>query len=336
MYFIKILSGSRNFWHNLRATDPSLHADVITYQKLYFKVKKTELDLNFLIKCRDNNITPKFVRWKNLKFKRHNLRSTYHGKILKETIQDQHKSLVTLKKSLNEQEILLTSRTTWLQNLKLKYNAQRPMDKKLLSTSLRHQRKFQSLLREHSILTGIKNNPNLIITNLTGDQLTNEEETILRFGLKHNLATRPNETEVIANAESIWDQLKRQNLLPDSFIKQQKIKNAIKPLACNLLDFDDRQLTNDNKRIKILKNLRQKYAILKPDKGKGIVLIKINDYKLCMTDLFSNTNKFMKVNKDTTLTQLTTLQTYLRKILNRGEITNDEYNNVRPVYTRPA
>ncbi len=61
------------------------------------------------------------------------------------------------------------------------------MDKKLLSTSLRHQRKFQSLLQEHSILTGIKNNPNQIITNLNGDQLTNEEETILTFGFKHNL-----------------------------------------------------------------------------------------------------------------------------------------------------
>ncbi len=88
--------------------------------------------------------------------------------------------------------------------------------------------------------------------------------------------------------------------------------------------------------IKILTNLPQKYAILKPDKGNGIVLIKINNYKLCMTDLFSDTNKFMKVNRHTTLTQLTTLQTCLKKVLNHGEITNDEYNNVQPVYTRPA
>jgi hypothetical protein len=73
LYFIKILSGSRNFWHNLRATDPSLHAAVVTYQKLYFKVKKTQLDINFLVNCPDNNVTPKFVRWKNLKSKRHHL-----------------------------------------------------------------------------------------------------------------------------------------------------------------------------------------------------------------------------------------------------------------------
>jgi hypothetical protein len=47
------------------------------------------------------------------------------------------------------------------------------------------------------------------------------------------MATRPNESDVIASAESIWDQLKNQNLLPDSFIKQQKIKASIKALALN-------------------------------------------------------------------------------------------------------
>jgi hypothetical protein len=128
---------------------------------------------------------------------------------------------------------------------------------------------------------------------------------------------------------------KTKNALPDGFIKQQKIKNAIKALACNFLDFDDRQLALD-KRIKILKHLHQRYAILKPDKGSGVVLIKKTDYKTCMTGLFSDTSKFKFVTSDTTLTQLTTLQNYLRKIYNRNEITKDEYDNKRPVLTKPA
>ena len=270
---------SRNFWPNLRATDQSLHADAVTLQKLYFKTKKTELDIKFLINCRDNNIIPKFVRWKNLKSKRHKLRNTYHRRILKEAIQIQHNSLKSLKATLHEHETSISSRTTWLQNITLKYNAKRPIDKKLSTISQRHERKFLSgLQREHNISTGIKNNPNEIITNLSGDNLTHEEETILRFGLKHGLATRPNESQIIATPESIWHQLKRENLIPDSFIKQQKIKTSIKALACNFQDFDDRQLTDDHKRIKILKNLRQKYAILRPDKGSDVVLIKKDDY----------------------------------------------------------
>ena len=143
LYFIKILSGSRNFWHNLRATYSSLHADVIAYQKLYYKVNKTQLDLDFLKNCRDNNEIPKFVRWKNLKSKRHYLRSSCHRRILKETIQDQFKSLSNLKKSLSGQEAAaLSNRTSWFQNLNLKYHAKRPMDKKLLIASQRHELKL--------------------------------------------------------------------------------------------------------------------------------------------------------------------------------------------------
>ena len=94
-------------------------------------------------------ITPKFVRWKNLKSKRHNLRSAYHRKILREIIQYQHKSLRDLKKALQEHKLSIASQTTWFQNIKLKYHAQRPIDKKLLQISRRHEHKFQSLLKEH-------------------------------------------------------------------------------------------------------------------------------------------------------------------------------------------
>ena len=160
--------------------------------------------------------------------------------------------------------------------------------------------------------------------------MTPEQESVLRFGLKHGLATRPNESDVIASAESIWDQLKTQNLLPDSFIKQQKIKASIKALACNFLDFDDRQLNVDHNRIRILKDLCHKYAILSPDKGYGVVILKRTDYQSCMMELFADKTKFTMLKEDPTLTQLTTLQNYLRTTHNRGEITSEVYSEVQP------
>ena len=66
------------------------------------------------------------------------------------------------------------------------------------------------------------------------------------------------------------------------------------------------------------------------------VLITKDDYKSCMTDLFSYTTKFKKVTQDTTLTQLTTLQNYLRTIYNRDEITQVEYESMRPTSTKSA
>ena len=68
-----------------------------------------------------------------------------------------------------------------------------------------------------------------------------------------------------------------QVLIPDSYIKQQKIKNSIKALACNFLDFYTRKMASDSIHMKTLKNLRQRYAILKPDKENGVVLMKLTD-----------------------------------------------------------
>ena len=86
-------------------------------------------------------------------------------------------------------------------------------------------------------------------------------------------------------------------MLPDGHLNKEKIKNSIKALACNFLDFDDRRLSEDSKHIKILKSLREKYVILKPDKGNGVVLIKITDYENCPTGLFADTTKFFENSK---------------------------------------
>ena len=82
--------------------------------------------------------------------------------------------------------------------------------------------------------------------------------------------------------------------------------------------------------------MNEKYAILKPDKGSGVVLLRKDDYTNFMTGLFADTSKFCKVTDDNTITQLSTLQNYLRTICNRGEITVDEYNTIRPQSTKPA
>ena len=122
----------------------------------------------------------------------------------------------------------------------------------------------------------------------------------------------------------------------DSFIKKQKIKNLIKALACNPPDFDDRQLTGDHKRVNTFKNLRQNYAILRPDKGNGVVLIKKEDYQSCLIELSSDSSKSKTLRTDSALTQISSLQNYLRTIINRGEINHEEYNDMKPTSTRSA
>ena len=55
-----------------------------------------------------------------------------------------------------------------------------------------------------------------------------------------------------------------------------------------------------------------------------------------MIELFADKTKFTMLKEDPTLTQLATLQNYLRTIYNRGEITSEVYSEVQPQSTKPA
>ena len=54
--------------------------------------------------------------------------------------------------------------------------------------------------------------------------------------------------------------------------------------------------------------------MLKPNKGNGIVLLDINNYRTSVKHLFSDKSKFRKVENDPTFTRLDSLQQYLRKL----------------------
>ena len=56
--------------------------------------------------------------------------------------------------------------------------------------------------------------------------------------------------------------IKLEEFVPDGYLQKEKIKNSIKALACNFLDFVDRRLSEGSKHIKILKILREKYVVL--------------------------------------------------------------------------
>ena len=84
------------------------------------------------------------------------------------------------------------------------------------------------------------------------------------------------------------------------------------------------------KKIKILNELTVNYSIVKPDKGNGIVIMNRSDYIISVEGLFSDTSKFRQLPIDPTPTRLSTLQSYLSKLLNRGEISESEYSLLRP------
>ena len=65
--------------------------------------------------------------------------------------------------------------------------------------------------------------------------------------------------------------------------------------------------------MKILRNLKDRCTILKPDKGQGIVFISKNDYYNSIEQLFSDKSKFEVVIEDLTLRNLSTVQNNLTR-----------------------
>ena len=93
------------------------------------------------------------------------------------------------------------------------------------------------------------------------------------------------------SAEDVWLQLEKSKILRNDPRSIERAKNSVRAFAFNLLDIEDKRIFKDDKNIKIIRNLRKKVAILKPDKGNGVVLIDIIDYENSLSKLFCDPKK---------------------------------------------
>ena len=116
----------------------------------------------------------------------------------------------------------------------------------------------------------------------------------------------------------------------------ERARNALRAFTFNILDFDDKRVALDNKRIKIIKDLQSSTVILKPDKGEGVVLITKQDYTQAMDSLFSDRTKFKPIKTDPIHRRLSSIQIYLRNLVRRGELDKESYKNIRPRHAKPA
>ena len=101
---------------------------------------------------------------------------------------------------------------------------------------------------------------------------------------------------MIVIMEDICDQIMRHNVVKDSYISTERLKTTLKAFTLNYLDIDDRLYFRDNKRLNVLRELRNKFAILKLIKGQG-VLMNHDNYINSLRKIFDDATKFKKVNK---------------------------------------
>ena len=87
-------------------------------------------------------------------------------------------------------------------------------------------------------------------------------------------------------------------------MKRERVKTALRTFTYSYTDIYDKQYSHDKKKINIIKQLREKYMILNPDKGNRVVLINKVDYHDAVNQLFSDKTKFKIIRNDPTLTRL--------------------------------
>ena len=179
----------------------------------------------------------------------------------------------------------------------------------------------------------IEQNPNKIITKLKKINLSNDEISVVERGLEHGVLMRPKELVMIAIVENILEQKQNHGILKNDPISKVRAKTALKYFAYNYLDLDVTQFISDNRITKLLRKLKDKCLILKPNKGEGIVLVNRDDCNNSLENLFNDTSKIQLSDDDPTIRNLSTAQSYLNTLYNRQKITLDK-NDVRPKFAQ--
>ena len=244
LYFIK-LSAGKGFWTNLRKSDPDTHKLAVQYQRSLHRLTKAELDLDFLRKCKKSDVYPKFVRWKNINQLRKKIKQrSFHKLLLNDAINERNTNIQRLRKVTSELKATILQTTTWMKAKLIIFSVNRLMNQEKKKIGQRHSNKLQRLLDMKSVAEKLETNPNETIVNLSGLELTSDQVEVLRLGLRHGLATRPNSLEMMAVAEDIYDQIDRKKIWKEGFFVKDRTKNSLRSFTYNCLDLFYRPKTN--------------------------------------------------------------------------------------------
>ena len=122
--------------------------------------------------------------------------------------------------------------------------------------------------------------------------MSNSEIEILIYGLKQGLQIHPKESEMVFIMKYIYEKILRHNA---RYISQAIFhKRDLKLLWKHYFDIDDKRYIHDS-----LRELREKFIILKPDKGQGIVLVDHGEYANSVPKIFDDASlpKFLTQTK---------------------------------------
>ena len=301
-------------------------------ENLDLKIRKINLDLDFLRTCKAYGILPKFL---NLKLYKSKIKKTltykaFQFKLLNYEINEKNKSLKCLEKEYNTVKLKCQNLFSFLDFHSLYNRVLRTNESRAQSIKATHSKKLNSLgiSTKHSI------NKEKVVINTSKRKLTADEKDVLSLGLSFALPKfKPDFVNHYLNFEKLACLIKR-NLKSDTVTDALQ---GIKSIANDTFrDFFQHKFSFPKLPIKLyeaLKNLKADKSIFitRPDKGRGTVILDRAEYIEKVESILKDKTKFKEILEDPfkLITKLEDrLARLLRTLLKLNTISKDTFNRL--------
>ena len=313
------------------------------YNNSVRKLKKLELDLTFLIKCKVYNTIPKFLQFKLYKktLQSAHFYKQWQAKLLNHEIQDKKRCINKLTQEVRELEAVVSGTFTWLDHgfiVRHVNSALADYEKKTMET---HKKKLNNL--------GIYNEiapccPDKVVFNYSKLQLSFRMRTLLAYGLDFCLPVyKLNFYKYFLPIESLVSRLKFLKLNNDVNFSEflNKLHAISHKYFYNFNSYKVFSAVFTKKDVSDIRNLSRNNEIIvcKPDKGRAVVILNKSDYITSMTKIISDVTKFIKIDTDVfkyTVKIEDKINNFLRKLKNLKLLGNEVYNELYCSGTSPG
>ncbi|CAF2010419.1 unnamed protein product [Rotaria magnacalcarata] len=319
-----------------------INKNVLYWGNSLIKLNKIKHDLNFLKTCKKEKLILKFVRF--------HVTSTHA--VYKKAIHQFYQNILTDEIKYKERQLTKAyhipsnfHKTNYNDiNKNHFYMFEKIFEKLILKKSKNwiviHNRKFESLRTEYNRTS---DDPNIsstdLIKNYSKRKLTSQEHAALINGLDfvyHNLSF--NDKDFVRSVETFFVSLLGRCTDKYDWEEKDIDENTIYNLtpeqlqyAAKLRSISDRFKRNAIKELQSYKNNHKEYLsslrklaqdksiyITRPDKGKGVVILDLNEYINKMHEILNDWSTFKTINHDPTLKKENKLKRILCNLKKRG------------------
>ena len=307
-------------------------------ERLDYKLRKLNLDLDFLQTCKQHETIPKFLKckvynyhvsstifYKSFQFRLLDFEIKHKLRLIRRTETELEKIRDEFSQNVSHLDF------TILHNRLLSSNETKSRAAKVI-----HQRKLLDL----NINPFANVDLNKVIINLSKRKLTSDETTILSHGLSFALPNHKiNFVDHFFSFEKLIQGLDSKTINQECGMNKTELSKIISSIAhTSFSEFNELKHTIPRLpecQLKALDNLRKdpSITITRPDKGRGAVILDKEDYVNEMEKILDDETKFTRISEQafTVITRAEDrLQRFLRTLLADQIITQDTYKYLFP------